>query len=69
MPTVTYTVTTVQINELKDALAHHQGVDVADISNDDVKTWGLRQFQVIAQNYRRSVVDAANPVSSDPIAT
>ncbi len=69
MPTVTYTVTSAQLTELKNALAHHQGVDATDISNDDVKTWGLRQFQVMVQNYRQSVVDAANPVSNDPVAT
>ena len=69
MPTVSYTVTTAQLTELKSALAHHQGVHVADVTNDDVKQWGLRQFQAIVQKYRQSVIDAANPASSDPIAS
>ena len=69
MPTVSYTVTTAQLTELKVVVAHHKGVDVADITNDDVKQWGLRQFQAIVQNYRQSAIDTANPVSSDPIAS
>ncbi len=69
MPSVTYTVTTAQLNELKAAISHHQGVDVSEITSDDVKQWGLRQFQSIVQRYRQSVIDAANPVSNDPIAS
>jgi hypothetical protein len=69
MPTVTYTVTTAQLDELKSALGHHQGIDVSEITNDDVKQWGLRQFQSIVKKYRQSVIDAANPVSNDPIAS
>jgi hypothetical protein len=60
---------TAQLNELKAALAYHQGGDVADITNDDVKQWGLRQFQAIVQKHRKSIIDTANPVSSDPIAS
>ena len=69
MPTVTYTVTSAQLTELKNALAHHQRVDPIEISNADIQSWGLRQFQVMVQNYRQSIVDAANPVSNDPVAT
>lgn len=69
MPTVSYTVSTAQLTELKSALAHHQGRDVSEITNDDIKQWGLRQFQAIVQKYRQSVIDAANPASSDPIAS
>ena len=69
MPSVTYTVTTEQLVELKEALAHHQGIDVSEVANDDVKQWGLRQFQSIVQKYRQSAIDSANPVSNDPVAT
>ena len=69
MPSVTYTVSAAQLTELKEALAHHQGVDVSEISADDVKQWGLRQFQSIVQKYRQSAIDTANQVSSDPIAS
>ena len=69
MPSVTYTVTTAQLTELKAALAHHKGVDVSVIANDDVKQWGLRQFQAMVQKYRQSIIDTANPVSNDPVAS
>jgi len=69
MPTVTYTVTSAQLTELKAAIAQHQGLDVADVTNDDVKQWGLRQFQTVVRKYRQSVIDSANPVSDDPVAS
>ncbi len=69
MPSVTYTVTAAQLDELKAALAYHRGVDTVDISDDDVKQWGLRQFQSLVQKYRKSAIDAANPASNDPIAS
>jgi hypothetical protein len=69
MATVTYTVTAAQLSELKEAIAHNQGIDVSEVTNNDVKAWGLRQFQALVQKYRQSVVDVANPVSSDPIAS
>ena len=69
MPTVSYTVSTAQLNELKAALAHHQGIDVSEVANDDVKRGGLRQFQSVVRNYRQSLIDSSNPVSNDPIAS
>jgi hypothetical protein len=69
MPTVTYTVTAEQLAELKEALAHHQGIEVSEVSNDDVKQWGLRQFQSVVRKYRQAAIDSANPVSNDPIAS
>ncbi|MBN4064348.1 hypothetical protein JYU04_01280 [Dehalococcoides mccartyi] len=69
MPTVIYTVTAGQLTELKEAIAHHQGVEVSEVSNDDVKEWGLRQFQSIVRRYRQSIIESTNPVSGDPIAS
>ena len=69
MPSVTYTVTTAQLAELKAALAHHQGVEVGEITNADLKRWGLRQFQGLVRNYRQSLINTANPVSDDPVAS
>lgn len=69
MPSVTYTVTSDQLDELKEALAFHSGVDVSSVTNDDVKQWGLRQFQTMVQRYRKSLIDTANPVSTDPVAS
>lgn len=69
MPSVTYTVSAAQLAELKQALAHHQGVEDSEITNDDVKQWGLRQFQAITRKYRQSQIETANPISDDPIAS
>ncbi len=69
MPSVTYTVTAAQLDELKAALAFHRGVDVGKISNSDVQQWGLRQFQSLVQKYRQSVIDRTNKPSTDPIAS
>ena len=68
MATISYTVTTAQMDELKAALQFHQSGD--DIPTDDeVKAWGLRHFQGLVQKHRQSVIDTANPVSTTAIAT
>ena len=68
MATITYTVTTAQMNEIKAALQSHQGGDSTP-TNAEVKAWGLRQFQALVQAHRQSVIDAANPVATTAIAT
>ena len=68
MATITYTLTASQMEELKTALKFHQGL-ADDPTDDDIKTWGLRQFQSIVQNHRRHVIDTESPASNTAIAT
>jgi len=68
MATITYTVTTAQMNEIKAALQFHQGAEDTP-TDDEVKAWGLRHFQGLVQKHRESVINAANPVATSAIAT
>jgi hypothetical protein len=68
MATITYTVTTAQMNEIKAALQFHQGGDSTP-TDAEVKAWGLRHFQGLVQKHRQSVIDTANPVATTAIAT
>jgi len=68
MATITYTVTTEQMNEIKAALQFHQGSEETP-TDDDVKAWGLRHFQGLVQKYREHVINTANPVATTPIAS
>ena len=68
MATIEYTVTTAQLDEIKAALQFHQGAEETP-TDDDVKAWGLRQFQSHVQKYRQSVIDSANPVATTAIAS
>ena len=68
MATITYTVTTAQLNEIKAALQFHQGAEDTP-TDDEVKAWGLRHFQGLVQKHRESVINAANPVATSAIAT
>ena len=68
MATITYTVTTAQMDELKAALQFHQGADETP-TDDEVKAWGLGHFQGLVQKHRQSVINAANPVPTTAIAS
>ena len=68
MATITYTVTTAQMDEIKAALQFHQGSDSTP-TDDDVKAWGLRHFQGLVQKHRESIINAANPVGTTAIAS
>ena len=68
MATITYTVTTAQMDEIKAALQFHQGSDSTP-TDAEVKAWGLRHFQSLVQKHRESVINAANPVATSAIAT
>ena len=46
MPTITYTVTTDQMDEIKAAMQHARGWQ-GDITDEEVKAWGLGHFQQI----------------------
>ena len=68
MATITYTVTTEQMDEIKAALQFHQGAE--DTPTDaEVKAWGLRHFQTLVQKHRESIINAANPVGTTAIAS
>ncbi len=68
MATITYTVTTEQMNEIKAALQFHQGSEETP-TDDDVKAWGLRHFQGLVQKHREHVINTANPVATTAIAS
>ena len=68
MATITYTLTDEQLAEMLLALDHHRsGEDPA--TEADLKAWGLKHFQGMVQNYRESVINIANPVSTAAAAS
>ncbi len=68
MATITYTLTDEQLAEMLLALDHHRsGEDPA--TEADLKAWGLKHFQAMVQNYRASVINAANPVGTGAVAS
>ena len=71
MPTITYTITTDQMDEIKAAIQHARGPVESqyDITDEEVKAWGLGHFQQIVQQYRQSLINANNPVSTAPVAS
>ena len=69
MATITYTVTAAQLAEMLLALDHHQGNEAGTADADDVKAWGLKHFQGMVQNYRASIINAANPVGTGAVAS
>ena len=68
MAKITYTVTAAQLAEMLLALDHHRGQDAGTATEADLKAWGLGHFQGIVQNYRASVMKAANRVDSAAVA-
>ena len=69
MGTITYTVTDDQLAEMLLALDHHRGDPAGTADADAVKAWGLKHFQAMVQNYRASVINAANPVDKTAVAS
>ena len=69
MPTVTFNVTAANLTLLKEALAFHQGKDVADVTTADVKEWGKSSYQELVRKYRESQRDAANPLDTSEVLT
>jgi len=68
MAEITYTVTSAQMNEIKTAIQSQTGSE--DTPTDaEVKAWGLRHFQHLVQQHRKSVINAANPVPTTAIAS
>jgi len=69
MATITYTLTDEQLAEMLLALDHHRGIDAETATEADLKAWGLGHFQGMVQNYRASVINAANPVGTGAVAS
>ena len=69
MATITYTVTADQLAEMLLALDHHRGIDAEPSTEADLKAWGLGHFQAMVQNYRASVINAANPIDTEAVAS
>ena len=69
MGTITYTVTDAQLAEMLLALDHHKTNPAGTADAADVKAWGLGHFQRIVQDYRASVIAAANPVDTEAVAS
>ncbi|MBT3942224.1 MAG: hypothetical protein HOC77_06010 [Chloroflexi bacterium] len=68
MPTIGFTFSTTNAALLREALAHHQGVDVGGISDTDVKEFAGRHLRGLVQRYRASQRDSENPLdTSDPL--
>jgi len=68
MAKITYNLTAGQLAEMLLALDHHRsGEDPA--TEADLKAWGLKHFQGMVQNYRASVINAANPVGTEAVAS
>jgi|TARA_R110000824_G_C15133598_1_gene669278 hypothetical protein len=69
MATITYNLTDDQLAEMLLALDHHQGNEAGTADAAAVKAWGLKHFQAMVQNYRASVINAANPVGTGAAAS
>ena len=69
MAKITYNLTADQLAEMLLALDHHQGNEAGTADAADVKAWGLGHFQGMVQNYRESVINAANPVDTEAVAS
>jgi len=69
MAKITYNLTADQLAEMLLALDHHQGNEAGTADAAAVKAWGLRHFQAMVQNYRASVINAANPVGTGAVAS
>ena len=68
MATITYTLTDEQLAEMLLALDHHRSGE-EPATEADLKAWGLKHFQAMVQNYRASVINAANPVGTGAVAS
>ena len=68
MPTIEYTVTDAQMAEIKTAIQSQTRSDSTP-TDAEVKAWGLRHFQSVVQQHRKTVINAANPVSTTAVAS
>ena len=68
---IAYDLTDAQLAEMLLALDHHRGavLDGEPATIADLKAWGLGHFQGMVQKYRESVINAANPVDTEAVAS
>ena len=66
---IAYELTDAQLAEMLLALDHHQGNEAGTADTADVKAWGLGHFQGMVGKYRESVINAANPVGTEAVAS
>lgn len=65
---IAYELTDAQLAEMLLALDHHRSSEEpATIA--DLKAWGLGHFQGMVGKYRESVINAANPVGTEAVAS
>ena len=69
MAAISYTLTDAQLAEMLLALDHHQGNEAGTADAAAVKAWGLGHFQAMVQKYRASVINTANPVGTEAVAS
>ena len=68
MAKITYNLTADQLAEMLLALDHHRSSE-EPATEADLKAWGLGHFQGMVQKYRESVINAANPVGTEAVAS
>ena len=66
---IAYDLTDAQLAEMLLALDYHRGTDADPATTADLKAWGMGHFQGMVQNYRESVINAANPVDKTAVAS
>ena len=66
---ITYDLTDAQLAEMLLALDYHRGADADPATEADLKAFGLMHFQTMVQIYRESVINAANPVGTEAVAS
>ena len=68
---ITYDLTDAQLAEMLLALDHHRGaaLDGEPATTADLKAWGLGHFQGMVGKYRESVINTANPVGTEAVAS
>ena len=69
MAKITYNLTADQLAEMLLALDHHHGNPAGTADAADVKAFGLGHFQGMVQKYRESVINAANPIDTEAVAS
>ena len=69
MAKITYNLTADQLAEMLLALDHHRGTDAEPATEADLKAWGMGHFQGMVGKYRESVINAANPVGTEAVAS
>ena len=68
MAKITYNLTADQLAEMLLALDHHRSSE-EPATEADLKAWGLGHFQGMVGKYRESVINAANPVGTEAVAS